>query len=381
MRNPDVRDLAAAAAKFRSKLARLKREHASPEFAWYPYDTFSVFPVLTGMLTGERRTLLSLADTDSVLDVGCGDGALSFFLESCGLRVTAVDNAATNHSATAGFRTLAAALNSSVEFVDRDVDAGLSLSGRTFGLAVCLGLLYHLKNPYLLLETLARHARHCLLSTRIAQVTTSGVSIEREPVAYLLDPLEANRDPTNFWIFSEAGLRRILDRAGWDICDFATTGYDRGSNPAAGDRDQRAFCLLASKLPDPWLGCDLEGGWHEMENGSWRWTERVFGVRVPPSASETPTLRLRFTLPDAVMRETGAVRLRATVDGERLMDREYDSAGVHVYEQRVETSGGRSVSARFEFDKAFRPPAPDTRELVAQIAFWSGSTPLRPIGW
>ena len=39
------------------------------------------------------------------------------------------------------------------------------------------------------------------------------------------------------------------------------------------------------------------------------------------------------------------------------------------------------ASVRFEYDKALRPPAPDTRELVAQVAFWSGSTPLHPIRW
>jgi 2-polyprenyl-3-methyl-5-hydroxy-6-metoxy-1,4-benzoquinol methylase len=377
----EIRELAAAAAQFRSKLDRLKKENASPEFAWYPYDTFSVFPVLSRMLTEERRKLLSLADTESVLDVGCGDGGLSFFFESCGLRVTAIDSAGPNHSATHGFQTLAAALGSSVEFIDHDVDTGLPLNGRTFGLAICLGILYHLKNPYLVLEGLARHARYCLLSTRVAQVTMSGASIEREPLAYLLDPREANNDPTNYWIFSDAGLRRILDRAGWDIHDFTTTGCDRRSNPAAADRDQRAFCLLSSKLPHPWLGCDLDGGWHDMENGAWRWTDRVFGVRLAGSTSASPALRLRFTLPEAVIRETGPLRLAATVGGERLPAVEYGSAGEHVYEQPIGATGRHSVSVRFEFDKALRPPAPDTRELVAQVVFWSGSTALHPIGW
>ena len=118
--------------------------------------------------------------------------------------------------------------------MDHDVDAGWPMNGRTVGLAVCLGVLYHLKNPYLVLEALARHSRYCLLSTRVAQVTVSGAGIEREPVAYLLDPREANNDPTNYWIFSDAGLRRILDRTGWDILDFATTGCDCWVEPGVG---------------------------------------------------------------------------------------------------------------------------------------------------
>jgi len=376
MRTMDIRELAAEASRFKSKLENLKRAHTSAEFSWYPYDTFSVFPVLTRLLTGDRRKLLSLADTDLALDVGCGDGGMSFFLELCGLRMLAMDNPGPNFNGTRGVRTLAKALGSSVELMERDVDTGLGLPGRTFGLAICLGVLYHLKNPFLVLEALARQARHCLLSTRIAQTTVGGTAIAHEPLAYLLDPREANDDSSNYWIFSEAGFQRILDRAGWDVVDYTTTGCDRGSNPSAADRDQRAFCLLASKLPDPWLGCDLEGGWHEMENGSWRWTERVFSVRLPPSSPTT--LRLQFTFPEAILRETGPLQLSATIEGERLPARKYATPGEHVYEQTVTTSG-RPASVRFELDKAFRPPAPDTRELGIQVVFWSGSTPLHPI--
>jgi SAM-dependent methyltransferase len=381
----DIRELAAAANEFRAKLENLKRANRSQAFAWYPYDPFSVFPVLNRFLTGERRKLLSLAETGLVLDIGCGDGGLSFFFESCGCRVLAVDNASPNYNQTRGFKTLAAALNSSVEFFDRDIDAGLALPGRTFGLAVCLGVLYHLKNPFSLLETLARHARYCLLSTRIAQVTVHGTRIADEPVAYLLGRSEANDDASNYWIFSEAGLRRILDRTGWDLCDYETTGFDRGSNPSADDRDQRAFCLLASKLPDPWLGCDLEGGWHAMEDGTWRWTQRSFTVRLKAPASAQPVLRLRFTLPDVVLRATGPLRLQAIVGLERLPPFEYTSAGEHTYEQPVPPASLRdaSVSVRFELDKAMRPAAPDVRELGVQVVFWSsgGGTPtaLQPI--
>jgi tRNA (mo5U34)-methyltransferase len=389
MKNPrsmEIGELAAAAGEFRSKLDRLKKSHAA-SVAWYPYDSFSVFPVLKRLLRDDRRKLLSLADTASLLDVGCGDGALSFFFESCGCRVVAVDNAGPNFNGTRGFQTLAAALSSSVELLDRDVDIGLDLRGRTFGLALCLGILYHVKNPWLLLETLARHSRYCLLSTRVAQVTVNGTGIEREPVAYLLDPAEANADASNYWIFSEAGLRRILERTGWDVCDFVTTGFDRGSNPAAGDRDQRAFCLLSSKLPDPWLGCDLEGGWHGLEGGSWRWTERVFSVRLAAASARGGKLRFRFTLPAAVLRETGPLRLRAEAGGAPLSSCEYGSEGEHTYEQAVPDVAVRDgvLPVRFELDKAMRPGGSDVRELGVQVIFWSveSKTPaaLRPIAF
>jgi hypothetical protein len=30
-------------------------------------------------------------------------------------------------------------------------------------------------------------------------------------------------DETNYWIFTEAGLRVLVDRSGWDICDWMVT--------------------------------------------------------------------------------------------------------------------------------------------------------------
>jgi hypothetical protein len=205
--------------------------------------------------------------------------------------------------------------------LERDLDTGLGLSGRTFGLALCLGVLYHLKNPFGFLEELARRARYCLLSTRIAQVTPGGTAMAGEPLAYLPAPFETNHDASNYWIFSEAGLQRLFDRTAWDLCDYTTTGAQTASDPRAGDRDQRAFALLRSKLPDPWAGIDLDGGWHEMEEGSWRWTERAFSVRSKPGGA----LRLRFRLPEMIFDAIGPVKLRASVGEECLPECRYDS--------------------------------------------------------
>jgi len=373
MKSQNIRDVASAAVLFQKRLDQIKRANRSPEFDWYPYDSFRVFPVLMSMLQEDRRELLALAGAAPVLDIGCGDGNLSFFFESLGCRVLAIDNLNPNYNRTQGFRSLHTALGSSVEFQVFDLDTGLDLSGRTFGLALCLGVLYHLKNPFALLETLAHHARYCVLSTRIAQVTPRGTPIADEPIAYLLNPLEANHDDSNYWVFSEAGLRRILDRTGWDLCDYTTTGFQNGSNPSHNDRDQRAFCMIRSKLPDPWLDVDLDGGWHSMENGSWRWTERVFAVRLNRNATATPTLRFRFRLPETILKATGPIRLHATVATERLPACDYDSPGEHDYERGIPVAAlsGDQISIRFELDKAFGPTAADRRELGVQVVFWS----------
>jgi 2-polyprenyl-3-methyl-5-hydroxy-6-metoxy-1,4-benzoquinol methylase len=361
--------------KFNDRLDRIKRENAPPGAGWYPYDTLGVFDVLDAMLREERRDLLSLVDGSPVLDIGCGDGALSFFLESLGCLVTAVENPSTNFNRTLGFQSLRSLLGSSAELQFQNLDAGFDLGSRIYGLAFCLGVLYHLRNPFTLLETLARHARYCVLSTRIAQVTMRGTPIVQEPVAYLVGAAETNADATNYWIFSEAGLHRIFDRTGWDVCDFTTTGAQRNADPARPDRDQRAFCLLRSKVASPWIEAALEDGWHGMEAGAWRWTRRVFSLNLRRTGP-APTLNFHFILPEAIFRALGPVRLQATVNGVCLPERDYNSAGDQHYVEPIPPAAltGDRVSIRFELDKAFA--SPDDRELGVQVAFWSYDEPV-----
>jgi len=47
-----------------------------------------------------------------------------------------------------------------------------------------------------------------------------------------VDPAETNNDATNYWIFSQEGLRRIIRRTGWEVRDFITVGDTRNSDPA-----------------------------------------------------------------------------------------------------------------------------------------------------
>lgn len=379
----DIHDLATKAPAFRKELNRLKQ--AAEDVEWYRYDTFAALPVLDSMLTGSFRDLAALAGSGPVLDLGTGDGDLAFFLESAGCDALAVDNPATNCNGGRGFRRLGAALGSSAGLCFCDLDETWPFAGRTFGLAVCLGLLYHLKNPFTVLEKLARHARHAILSTRVAQETTRGTAMAKEPVAYLLSPAETNHDPTNYWIFSETGLKRLLDRTGWDVCASQYTGCSHGSNPTDQRKDQRAFFMLRSKHPDPWVAYDLESGWHAMENGSWRWTERVFSVRLPPGSAGASVLRFCFNLPEALLDRGGPVRLQASIRGEPLPACTYASAGSQIYTQPVPRglATDASPSLRFELDRAFIPGGGDARELGVQVVFWSysGSTPeeLHPL--
>lgn len=159
-----------------------------------------------------------------------------------------LDNAPTNYNGLRGVKLLKQALSSSVEIYEADLDTQFSLPQQNYQVIFLLGILYHLKNPYYVLEKLAQATRYCFVSTRIAKFNPDHrLDYSRVPIAYLLHAHESNNDPTNFWIFSDAGLRRILDRTGWEVCDYITVGNTASSDPATPEGDERAFCLIKSK--------------------------------------------------------------------------------------------------------------------------------------
>lgn len=231
--------------RFRSKFELAKRAAGSREFAWYPYDCFANLFPLQRLLRDADLSFEEVAGAEPILDIGAADGALSFFFESLGYKVDALDNAGTNMNRMQGIRALAAGMNSAVEIRDADLDGRFELEGR-YGAALFLGTLYHLKNPFYALEILSRHARYCFLSTRIARRSTDkSVRLDAAPVAYLLDADECNGDVTNYWIFSPPGLTRLARRAGWQVCASASTGASE-SDPASAQGDERMFLLLRS---------------------------------------------------------------------------------------------------------------------------------------
>ncbi len=258
-RDLDIDDIAARAQQFRRELDRTKRKLAPAGFGWYPYGTLDNFVHLQTLLRGGHRKLFRLIGEDPFADIGAADGDTAFFLEHCGFRGEVVDYPPTNFNGCRGLHLLKGALGSSVAIAETDLDAGAWRPGTRYGLAFVLGILYHLKNPLLVLESLAANCRHALVSTRIARynvapgaVGAGDVNLVRAevrtmPVAYLVGARETNDDPTNFWMFSEAGLRRVLDRAGFDVLEFLTVGNTVDSDPATARGDERAFALLRSR--------------------------------------------------------------------------------------------------------------------------------------
>ena len=254
----DIKEVEKQSQRYRTELERKKKELAPQNFGWYPYGILDNFFILDQLLTGENRNFLSRVGTGLIADIGAADGDVAFFLESLGHRVHVADFPPTNFNSCRGLRLLKEALGSQVEINETDLDAQFKLPAERYELAFFLGILYHLKNPYLALESLAKCARYAFISTRVTRfniakdatgngINPSRIELRDVPVAYLVAADETNNDATNFWMFSEAGLRRILYRCGWDILDFMTLGNTKDSDPATASGDERAFCYVRSR--------------------------------------------------------------------------------------------------------------------------------------
>ena len=361
----DPAEVAKAARAYRSHINRTKAS-LRVDFPWYPYETLASFEILDRLLEGPWRAILSDLRAGSIADIGSGDGANSFFLESLGFRVTAIDLPAANHNGMRGIRTLRDALGSSIDIAEANLDARFTLPARDYSLIVMLGVLYHLKNPFYALEYLANAAPYAFISTRVFEAAPDSRNLAGIPAAYLVDPHETNNDPTNFWIFTEAGLHRLLKRTGWDVIatHLTSTSSGRPADPVHADADRRAFVFLRScrgGALKPRFVC----GFHEVEPDGWRWTERRFSVECGPVASAADVaLTLDIAMPESVLDAYhGAVELRLRVNGHDVGAQALNCVGEHTLDWTIRNPGPGILRLDFELDKAMPPGAADQREL------------------
>ncbi len=359
-----ISDLPAAANRLRDRLAAA-RVRARPQCEWYPYDSLSNVYQLERLLGSRYDFLLQGAQSSGVLDLGCADGDLAFLFESLGCKVTAVDHPLTNHNHMRGIRALQSQMGSSIDIHEINLDSQFSLPDECYGLTLFLGILYHLKNPLYVMERLAKHSKHCILSTRIARCFPDGTAMPKDqPIAYLLEADELNQDNSNFWIFSDSGLRRLLKRTHWEILEYCNVGDTSTSDPTSPNRDERVFCLLKSHFG--LANVDLLEGWHKAEDAGWRWTERRFSVRVSSDAIARPErMIMRLFVPSELIDQYGPITLSASADGEPMRPVVFNDPGDHIFTMRL-----RSEAITFTLDKAFPPDPADPRErgiIVASI--------------
>lgn len=245
-----IEEILNAAKSFSGTLASIKASQKNVN--WYPFESMNNIDNLNLLLKEQNRNLV-VGDPAhfKILDIGAADGDLAFLFEKLGCHVDVLDNASTNFNDCKGIMWMKVALGSSVRIMLQDVDWFFRLDDQ-YDLAIALGILYHLRNPFLFLSILAMHSKRMLLSTRIAAYTPEGRAMKGSSIAYFLKARESNNDPTNYWIFSDISLQRLLARSGWNILDWLSLGAVDTSNPTDNNQDERVFvyCERVSNYMD-----------------------------------------------------------------------------------------------------------------------------------
>lgn len=351
--------------RLQDDLRAFKARTPLSDYGWYPYESLSTLAIVDDLFEPFRAELDEALSHGPVADVGCGDGDWSVLFAQLGAQVDAIDHRESNFNQMRGLEMLRGSLAPSIQAFDIDLDAHVELPRRDYGLILFLGTLYHLKNPYHVLETLAASSDWCILSTRIAQVAPhTRVHIDTEPLAYLLDRREANNDPTNFWIFSPAGLVRLLERTGWQVAAEKRVGCAVDSDPVNPAADERTFVLLRSRARHPELLVRPLEGWHAPEDG-WRWTAKRFSLEVAlPTAQSTAEFALRFTVPGVVLAAGAPLRLTCRCGESPLGSISCDTPQTIEFRGRFPeaTPPGAVLRLEFEVHSSFQAPG-DARDL------------------
>lgn len=232
---------------FAKKLAKFKRK-TQVDFTWYRGNSLFTFEPIEQLLRkgGQSRFFESLPKDRKVLDVGCADGDVAFFMEKQGFKVDVIDHPATNFNDLQGCKFLKQHFDSDISIIEQDIDRHFSLED-DYGFTFAMGLLYHLRNPFYFLNTLSQHSEYVLMSTRIASHSRDGTCIRDIPVSYLVNKDELNNDPTNYWIFSLAGIRRLIERSGFNIICELQVGEVDNSTPHEVEKGESYFVLMQRK--------------------------------------------------------------------------------------------------------------------------------------
>jgi tRNA (mo5U34)-methyltransferase len=230
----------------------------------------SFLPVLRGHL-----------GLQTAIDVGCGTGFFSEFLRDSEFRVTALDGRKENVEE-------ARQRVESVDFLQADIeDASLSTLG-SFDLVLCLGLLYHLENPF-------RAIRNLFALTGKVLIIESMCVPDESTLLYLMDEGKQEDQGLNYVALypSEGCLIKMICRAGFpfvyrfrDLPDHNqfrdTPGRKRSRTMLLGSQIGLEIPSLAlarepGNLFDPWS----TSGFAERMKGFLRrpWGEKLHAMR------------------------------------------------------------------------------------------------------
>lgn len=234
----------------------------------YPYDTIAanIEPLFIALERSGIIAEFEQGTLKTVCDMGCANGELSYSFALTGHQVTAVDYSYKGDQAPLVVSLVTQELQLPIAVVDRTVDCNFQLQSLRdcivggdassfpkdgiFDLIVCFGLLYHLKNPFAFLESLSHIGKYIILGTHVfTHLPSLRVKLAGDSVAYLVHSSELNSDPTNYWIFTETALHRMISRCGFEIVSSFTVPNNQLEIgvPDRIDLGVRAFVMLRSK--------------------------------------------------------------------------------------------------------------------------------------
>jgi tRNA (mo5U34)-methyltransferase len=170
-----------------------------------------------------RRTVRRLHLPDHlagrrVLDVGAWDGYYSFEMERRGADVVATDHYSWGGGGWGtkdGFDLAHDALGSRVRAVRIDpTELTPEAVGGHYDIVLLLGVLYHLRDPLLVLERV-----RAVTGGLLVVETEVGMLLTRRPAAEFFPGTELNEDPTNWWAPNVAAMVGMLQAVGFRTVD------------------------------------------------------------------------------------------------------------------------------------------------------------------
>lgn len=171
----------------------------------------------------------------SAVDVGCGVGYFSKFLSDRGLDVIAIDGR--DENAKEGRRRYP-----EISFLTRNVeDPALPALG-VFDLVLCVGLLYHLENPFRAIRNL-----HAL--TGKVLIVESMCAPGSDPSLQLLDEYQEDNQGLTYAAFypTESCLIKMMFRAGFPFVYGFKTLPDNAAFKDSKTRHKERVLLVATK--------------------------------------------------------------------------------------------------------------------------------------
>jgi hypothetical protein len=122
------------------------------------------------------------------------------------------------------------------------------------------------------------------------------------------------------------------------------------------------------RMSDAKIEPQLVKGFHGIEAGAWRWTEKQFTVALRPpfgASQKGAKLSVKLTVPPVTVERLKAVSLSATAAGSALPPETYTTPGEYFYVREIPASllTGDSLRVDFQLDKAIAPSGADVREL------------------